>query len=196
MCVSRGLSSRPASLHLQRDVIEADYVTLFVQSRTPLGTCPECQNTASRIHSRSTRTLADLPWESRAARMLVQARRFFGTATGCPRKTLAESRLAPARRRSVRTSLAPGVGQASGRIVDSSSAAYSSAISAGWWSCDSPRVRRLNQIPIHNFRCSRSRQGEVKCFGPSLHRLAESTPELAMVLSPMLRRTPRRHAGR
>ena len=80
----------PASLHLQRVLIEADCVTLVVRSKTLHGTCPECQNPASRIHSRYTRTLADLPWQGRTARLLVQVRRFFCTAAGCPRKTFAE----------------------------------------------------------------------------------------------------------
>ena len=66
----------------------------------------------------------------------------------------ARRRRAPSLRRSVRGSWTPGIGPAIGRAVDSPTAACSSAISAGWWSRDSPRVRRPNQTAIHNFRLS------------------------------------------
>jgi transposase len=80
----------PASLELQRVSIEGNRVTLFVQVKTSNPSCPQCKQHSSRVHSRYTRTLADLPWQGRAARLVVEVRRFFCAATECPRKTFAE----------------------------------------------------------------------------------------------------------
>jgi transposase len=80
----------PSSLDLQRVSIEGDKVTLFVQIKAAQGSCPKCRGPATRVHSRYTRTLADLPWQGRAARLIVLVRRFFCAAAGCPQKTFAE----------------------------------------------------------------------------------------------------------
>ena len=80
----------PASLDLRRVSIEGDHVVLFVRAKATASPCPRCQGPATRVHSRYTRTLADLPWQGRAARLMVLVRRFFCTAAGCPQKTFAE----------------------------------------------------------------------------------------------------------
>jgi transposase len=80
----------PTSLDLQRVSIEGDKVTLFVQIKAAQGSCPKCRGPATRVHGRYTRTLADLPWQGRAATLIVFVRRFFCTAAGCPQKTFAE----------------------------------------------------------------------------------------------------------
>jgi transposase len=42
------------------------------------------------VHSHYTRTLTDLPWQGRAVRIELKARRFFCPATACSRQTFAE----------------------------------------------------------------------------------------------------------
>jgi transposase len=80
----------PTSLDLQHIAIEADRVTLFAQAKANASPCPRCQGPATRVHSRYTRTLADLPWQGRATRLMLLVRRFFCTAAGCPQKTFVE----------------------------------------------------------------------------------------------------------
>src|SRR5262245_48809864 len=58
-----------------------------IGSRRP---CPQCGEFSTRVHSRYTRTLADLPWQGRAIRIELRVRRFFCLAAACPRQTFAE----------------------------------------------------------------------------------------------------------
>ena len=80
----------PSSLELQRVSLEGNRVTVFVRVKTGDPPCPQCNRRASRVHSRYSRTLADLPWQGRTARLVVEVRRFFCGTTECPRKTFAE----------------------------------------------------------------------------------------------------------
>src|SRR3712207_9293738 len=52
--------------------------------------CPACAQRATRVHSRYTRTLADLPYGGTAVRLILQVRRFFCHSTTCPRRTFVE----------------------------------------------------------------------------------------------------------
>src|SRR3712207_855943 len=52
--------------------------------------CPICAESATRVHSRYQRTVADLPWAGRRVRLLVQVRRFFCDTPTCPRAIFAE----------------------------------------------------------------------------------------------------------
>jgi transposase len=54
------------------------------------GICPDCDRRTKRIHSRYTRRLADLPWQGRAVRIEVRARRFRCSGASCPRRIFAE----------------------------------------------------------------------------------------------------------
>jgi zinc-finger of transposase IS204/IS1001/IS1096/IS1165 len=87
-----------------------EYVTIVdgvilvqARSQTTKGTCPNCAQVSTRIHSRYQRTLADLPWSGRQMRLLVQLSRFFCIKPGCPRKTFAEAIAALAERSARRT---------------------------------------------------------------------------------------------
>jgi len=52
--------------------------------------CPDCGEVASRLHSRYTRTLADLPWAKRRVQLVIWVRRFFCDNHDCTRRTFAE----------------------------------------------------------------------------------------------------------
>ena len=56
----------------------------------PTATCPICAQSSPRIHSRYTRTVADLPWAGRPVRVMLAVRRFFCPTPDCPRKIFAE----------------------------------------------------------------------------------------------------------
>lgn len=85
------LFSLPAHLLVEDVLIENQVLTLVITSTLPEMPCPECRRPSSRIHSRYTRRLSDLPCQGRTVRLLVQVRRFFCDAPTCSRKTFAEA---------------------------------------------------------------------------------------------------------
>lgn len=85
------LFSLPAHLLVEDVLIENQVLTLVITSTLTGVPCPDCRQSSSRIHSRYSRQLSDLPCQGRAVRLLVRARRFFCDASDCPRKTFAES---------------------------------------------------------------------------------------------------------
>jgi transposase len=85
------LFSLPAHLLVEDVLIENQVLTLVITSTLPEMPCPDCRQPSRRIHSRYTRTLADLPCQGRAVRLLVHVRRFFCDVPACSRKTFAEA---------------------------------------------------------------------------------------------------------
>ena len=79
----------PSSLAIQ-DIQVGETLTVRLPSRKPEGTCSGCGNTSTRLHSRYSRTLSDLPMSGRRVRLVVQVRRFFCPNAACPLKTFAE----------------------------------------------------------------------------------------------------------
>jgi transposase len=69
---------------------EARIVTATAVTIAQEATCPLCQQSASRIHSRYVRTLADLSCSGRRVRWLVQVRCFRCENETCPRKIFTE----------------------------------------------------------------------------------------------------------
>lgn len=65
-------------------------VTLVGTSTQHAAVCPQCQSISPRVHSRSTRTVADLPCVGRRLILVLRVRRFFCDAASCPQKTFAE----------------------------------------------------------------------------------------------------------
>lgn len=71
-------------------IIGTEVVTLVVRMTAPTANCPACDVAATRVHSRSRRTLADLPASGRRVRIWLQRRRFFCANAPCPRRTFTE----------------------------------------------------------------------------------------------------------
>ncbi|HEY4385565.1 MAG TPA: transposase family protein [Ktedonobacteraceae bacterium] len=67
-------------------------ITALSTQNTPC--CPLCGTPATRVHSRYTRQIADLPCGGQHVRLLVLVRKCFCKAIGCQRKIFAE-RLTP-----------------------------------------------------------------------------------------------------
>src|SRR5215813_7447545 len=74
-----GLLPEAPSLHLATWQIDAAtaQVTLQVQSPQMRVDCPVCRFPARRIHSRSRRTVAELPWAHYRVVLQLSARKFF-----------------------------------------------------------------------------------------------------------------------
>jgi hypothetical protein len=71
-------------------LIAGETITLVAQATGTTRPYPDCGATSSRVHSHYTRRLTDLPWQGRAVRIELKARRFFCPATACSRQTFAE----------------------------------------------------------------------------------------------------------
>jgi transposase len=52
--------------------------------------CPLCGRRTTRVHSRYVRKLSDLPWAGRTVRLTLHVRKFFCSASSCPRRIFTE----------------------------------------------------------------------------------------------------------
>jgi transposase len=80
----------PPSLHVDALLVGDDGLTIRVLAETPAPRCPLCGEPAARVHSRATRTLADLPWAGVTVHLRVQVRKFFCENPTCPRRIFSE----------------------------------------------------------------------------------------------------------
>jgi transposase len=69
---------------------DTDAITLAVCPTSGTARCPVCDVGSKRIHSRYTRTLADLPWQGVPVRVRLQVRRFFCDTATCRRRIFTE----------------------------------------------------------------------------------------------------------
>jgi transposase len=65
-------------------------ITLLVRSTQVSVPCPLCATPARRIHSRYTRTLADLPWADYRVRLQLRVRKWFCRQHSCRRRIFTE----------------------------------------------------------------------------------------------------------
>ena len=79
-----------ARVELDSVSIEDSRVTITARSTRHAGSCPHCGSISGRVHSRYTRTVADLPCVGQPVTVSLQVRRFFCDAPQCPQKTFAE----------------------------------------------------------------------------------------------------------
>src|SRR5215472_11849885 len=84
----------PTGLEIERIDAGATALTVTVISRLSTSTCPLCGASATRIHSRYHRTVADVACGGRQMRLLLTARKFFCDTPECARKIFTE-RFAP-----------------------------------------------------------------------------------------------------
>lgn len=80
----------PAELRLDHLISASDAITIVVQATRESVPCPDCQQPSSRVHSRYTRTLADLPWQGVSVRLRLHTRRFFCSSLTCARQIFTE----------------------------------------------------------------------------------------------------------
>ncbi len=80
------------SLHLDAwHVDDADArITLLISSIQAEPRCPACETPARHVHSRYSRTLADLPWSGYRVTWRLRVRKFFCRHPTCPRRIFTE----------------------------------------------------------------------------------------------------------
>jgi transposase len=79
-----------AGLRLLSWSLSADEIRLEMAPLSRSATCPNCQQSSRRVHSRYTRRIADEPIGGRAMSIRVSVRRFRCGAAVCPRRTFVE----------------------------------------------------------------------------------------------------------
>jgi transposase len=79
-----------SKLRLEQASIEPNQLVLTVATTQTQALCPLCSQAATRIQSRYTRTLADLPWASQSVSLRLLIRRFFCFNHSCARKVFTE----------------------------------------------------------------------------------------------------------
>jgi transposase len=84
----------PDGLAMTRIEVSDKVLTITAISTQLSPCCPLCGTPASRVHSRYTRQIADLPCGGQRVRLRVQVRKYFCDVTTCARKIFAE-RLTP-----------------------------------------------------------------------------------------------------
>ena len=80
----------PKGLHLESLSIETGRVGIRVASGASESRCPVCSLSSSRLHSRYSRTVSDLPWHGISVELEVRAGRFFCDEPSCERKLFCE----------------------------------------------------------------------------------------------------------
>ena len=80
----------PKGLEVERLVAERHKLTFFVGTTGIEAKCPVCGYPSSRVHSRYTRTVADLPWHGIPVTLRIRLRRFFCDDSSCGRSIFAE----------------------------------------------------------------------------------------------------------
>ena len=77
-------------LQLDNVLLESETLTIRLASLLSKQACPDCASLSSRVHSRYSRRLADLPSLGRAVELRLKVRRFFCENPACSRQTFAE----------------------------------------------------------------------------------------------------------
>src|SRR5215213_9112030 len=80
----------PPLLHVDTLSVDDDGLTIRAVSAATDVCCPVCGKPAGRVHSRATRTLADLPWAGVVVRLQVRVRTFVCDTPACPRQIFSE----------------------------------------------------------------------------------------------------------
>src|SRR5260221_1831023 len=81
----------PDLLDVEVERVEmAEEIRLSLRTVSPTALCPSCGTASSRLQSRYTRTLRDLPSVGRPLRLVMHVRRFFCKKSTCAQKIFVE----------------------------------------------------------------------------------------------------------
>ena len=80
----------PKGLELESVGIDTGRINIRVASGKSRARCPLCGCGSSRVHSRYSRTVRDLPWHGTSVELEVRARRFFCDEASCGRRIFCE----------------------------------------------------------------------------------------------------------
>jgi transposase len=87
---SRTLLPAPKLLNLTSIRATENAITLVATTSSRVALCPVCGKGSTRVHSRYTRMLADLPWQGIPVTVHLHVRRFFCDEANCERAIFAE----------------------------------------------------------------------------------------------------------
>jgi transposase len=87
---SRTVLPAPKLLNLSSVRAGANAITLTARASSCVASCPVCGKQSVRVHSRYTRTLANLPWQGIPVTLHLHVRRFFCDERTCHRAIFAE----------------------------------------------------------------------------------------------------------
>src|SRR5215211_2774673 len=87
---SRTILPTPRRLQLLGVRATETTITLIARTSSHASRCPVCGKRSARVHSRYTRTLADLPWQGIPVTVRLHVRRFFCDEGTCDRAIFAE----------------------------------------------------------------------------------------------------------
>jgi transposase len=90
MSNSRTILPAPKLLDLIGVHATENAITLAARTSSRVALCPVCAKRSVRVHSRYTRTLADLPWQGIPVTVRLRVRRFFCDERTCDRAIFAE----------------------------------------------------------------------------------------------------------
>src|SRR5215210_5388730 len=90
MSDSRTVLPAPKLLNLIGVRADENAITLTARTSSRAARCPVCGKRSARVHSRYTRTLADLPWQGIPVTVRLHVRRFFCDEGACDRAIFAE----------------------------------------------------------------------------------------------------------
>jgi transposase len=84
------LLADPAAIRLASIRPSLGAITLVIKATAAQATCPRCHRGSTRVHSRYTRRVADLPWHGVAVRLELHARRFRCPNSLCTQRVFCE----------------------------------------------------------------------------------------------------------
>lgn len=80
----------PTCVRLECLSATGDTVRLMLAVKSVEARCPRCDTPSRRVHSRYSRTLADLPWNGVPVKLRLTIRRFMCDRTDCQQRIFAE----------------------------------------------------------------------------------------------------------
>jgi transposase len=80
----------PSCLKLLELSADTSSITATVTTSATTAPCPVCHRSSAHVHSRSTRHLADLPWQGVAMRLVLHVRKFCCDNPVCARQIFTE----------------------------------------------------------------------------------------------------------
>lgn len=80
----------PADFTLRYSAVFETSASLGLMGSSPVGICPQCMKTSSKVHSYYERKVNDLPMSGKQVNLRISVRKFFCQQPSCPRKIFAE----------------------------------------------------------------------------------------------------------
>lgn len=84
------LLADPESIHLSHVRTSPKTITVIVRAAARRAVCPNCGHFSPHVHSRYTRTVADLPWQGVSVKLELHTRRWRCGNSLCMRRIFCE----------------------------------------------------------------------------------------------------------